>query len=143
MFGLRWPALWAFPLLTKVTPGIGILWFLARREWRNLAIAVGATVVIAAVSFAYPPSDWFDWIAFLAANVDHEYPFWIIPVSLPVRLAMSAILTWWGAVTDRPWVLPLAVGWAIPVPYLTMAATMVAALYWVRRSRADQTSTGS
>ena len=32
----RWPALWAFPLLTKVTPGVGVLWFAVRREWRAL-----------------------------------------------------------------------------------------------------------
>ena len=24
--GFRWPAAWAFVLLTKVTPGIGLLW---------------------------------------------------------------------------------------------------------------------
>ena len=39
VLGLRWPALWAVPLLTKITPGIGIVWFLVRREWRSLAIA--------------------------------------------------------------------------------------------------------
>ena len=45
--GFRKPAAWSFVLLTKVTPGIGLLWFVARREWRNLAIALGATAVIA------------------------------------------------------------------------------------------------
>ncbi len=39
--GFRYPATWAFVLLAKVTPGIGLLWFLVRREWRNLAIALG------------------------------------------------------------------------------------------------------
>ena len=33
--GFRWPAAWAFVLLTKVTPGIGLLWFVVRREWRS------------------------------------------------------------------------------------------------------------
>src|SRR5687768_5529986 len=41
--GLRWPAAWAFPLLTKVTPGIGVLWFVTRREWRPAAVALGTT----------------------------------------------------------------------------------------------------
>ena len=27
VLGFRWPATWAFVLLTKVTPGIGLLWF--------------------------------------------------------------------------------------------------------------------
>ena len=26
--GLRWPAAWALPILTKVTPGVGLIWFL-------------------------------------------------------------------------------------------------------------------
>src|SRR5262245_11967306 len=47
VIGFRYPAVWAFPLLTKVAPGIGLLWFVFRREWRNLAIAVAATVAIA------------------------------------------------------------------------------------------------
>ncbi|MBI3750681.1 MAG: DUF2029 domain-containing protein [Chloroflexi bacterium] len=35
--GFRYPATWAFVLLTKVTPGVGLLWFAVRREWRALA----------------------------------------------------------------------------------------------------------
>ena len=29
---MRWPAAWAFVLLTKMTPGIGLLWFAFRRD---------------------------------------------------------------------------------------------------------------
>ena len=35
--GMRYPAAWSFVLLTKVTPGVGLLWFVVRREWRRLA----------------------------------------------------------------------------------------------------------
>ena len=49
--GFRLSAAWALPLLTKVTPGIGLVWFLVRREWRPLAVAFGVTVAVAAVSF--------------------------------------------------------------------------------------------
>ena len=128
VFGLRWPALWSVALLSKVTPGIGLVWFVARREWRNLAIALGATALVAALSFAYRPADWTDWIDFLIANRDHQFPLWTIPVPLAVRLVMSAALLWWGGRTDRAWVVPIAVGWAIPVPYWTMLAVMVFAL---------------
>src|SRR4051812_32333136 len=38
VLGFRWPATWAFVLLTKVTPGVGLLWFAVRREWAKLAI---------------------------------------------------------------------------------------------------------
>src|SRR6185369_7409796 len=50
--GLRYPAVWAFPILTKIAPGIGLLWFAVRKEWRNLAIALATTIGIAAISAA-------------------------------------------------------------------------------------------
>ena len=49
-------------------PGIGLLWFALRREWRQLAIALGATAAVVAVSFLLMPGAWRDWIALLAAN---------------------------------------------------------------------------
>ncbi|HEY2888639.1 MAG TPA: glycosyltransferase 87 family protein, partial [Candidatus Limnocylindrales bacterium] len=52
VIGFRYPAAWSLILLTKVTPGIGLLWFAVRREWRALGIALGATAAIAAVSLA-------------------------------------------------------------------------------------------
>ena len=55
VIGFRWPAAWAFVILTKIAPGIGLLWFAFRREWRNLGIALAATAIIAAVSFVVAP----------------------------------------------------------------------------------------
>ena len=55
VLGFRWPWTWAIVLLTKITPGIGLLWFVVRREWRDLAIALGATAAIVAVSFLVWP----------------------------------------------------------------------------------------
>ena len=46
VIGFRWPAAWSLVLLTKITPGIGLLWFAVRREWRSLAIALGAVIMI-------------------------------------------------------------------------------------------------
>src|SRR4051812_45250095 len=63
--GLRWPIAWALPLLTKVTPGIGVLWFAVRREWRSLAAAIGVTAAVAAVSFALDASQWRAWLDLL------------------------------------------------------------------------------
>ena len=34
VLGFRWQATWAFVVLTKLTPGIGALWFALRRQWR-------------------------------------------------------------------------------------------------------------
>src|SRR5512141_2218787 len=61
VLGMRYPAAWSFVLLTKVTPGIGVLWFAVRREWRALAIALGATALIAAATFAVAPNYWREW----------------------------------------------------------------------------------
>ena len=133
VFGLRYPALWSFALLSKVTPGIGLIWFVARGEWRNLAIALGVTAALAGLSFLLVPGDWFAWATFLQGGTD--FPLWVVPVPLPVRLAMSAALVWWGARTDRPWVVPVAVGWAIPIPYWTMLAAMAGALAYLNSDR--------
>ena len=35
VLGFRWPALWAIPLLTKPSMGVGLVWFLFRKEWRR------------------------------------------------------------------------------------------------------------
>jgi hypothetical protein len=128
LFGIRFPALWSFALLTKVTPGVGIVWFAARREWRNLAVVIAVTAAIAGVSFLARPDDWFDWVDLLRANANWVAPYWVFPVPLPIRLAMSVALIWWGARSDRPWVLPVAVAWAIPVAYIAILVVLVFAV---------------
>ena len=49
--------------LTKVTPGIGMLWFAVRREWRHFAIAAGATLAIAVASRLVAPDLWQQYFA--------------------------------------------------------------------------------
>src|SRR5215471_227965 len=58
VLGFRWSATWALMFLTKVTPGIGVLWYAIRREWRALGIALGVTAAIVAVSYALDPAAW-------------------------------------------------------------------------------------
>ena len=41
---IRRPAWWGPIILSKVTPGVGVVWHAMRREWRSLAIAFAATV---------------------------------------------------------------------------------------------------
>jgi hypothetical protein len=114
--GFRFPAAWAFLLLTKITPGVGLLWFAVRREWRELGIAVGATVAIALVSYAVSPDLWQQWVAMLRADAslsitgDHPY----VPIPLWVRLPAAILLVVWGARHDRPWTVAVAVTLALP-----------------------------
>jgi len=109
--GFRWPAAWAAPILTKVTPGIGLLWFLVRREWRPFSIAAAVTGVIVAASFVLSQSAWFDWFAFLTSNTGSGellYP----------RLALATAIVVAGALTDRRWMVPVAVWLALPVVWI-------------------------
>src|SRR4051794_36469940 len=53
--GLRHPSACAFPLLTKLTPGLGPVWFAARREWRLAAVAALSTAGGVAGAFAISP----------------------------------------------------------------------------------------
>jgi hypothetical protein len=128
--GLRWPALWAIAVLTKVTPGIGLLWFAARREWRSLGIAVGATLAIAAVSAAIDPGAWGGWLDLLRRS---EFPelgdrLWFLPVPLSIRLPIAAAIVVWGARADRRWTLPVAVLLALPVVWVNSPTILVALL---------------
>jgi hypothetical protein len=121
--GLRYPAAWAFVFLTKVTPGVGVLWFAARREWRSLAIALGATAMIVAVSFATAPSLWSEW--FTALTTLRGQAAGEIPVPLIIRLPIAAAVVWWGGVTDRRWAVPAGAVIATPVLWIGWPAWLV------------------
>jgi hypothetical protein len=116
--GLRHPATWAVGLLTKVTPGIALLWFAVRREWRALGIALGATLAIAAASALLVGPAWTAWVAVLAVNASHGagyvYPFWMPQVPWLLRAPLAVLLVAWGARTDRMWTIPAAIVLAQP-----------------------------
>ena len=130
VLGFEYPALWSIGLLTKVTPGVSLLWFVVRREWRSLAWALGATAMISAVSFAIAQSAWWDWVKFLTtsqeagAGSNDWYSFLFPPLWL--RLVAAAALVVWGARTDRRWVVPVATAAAMPVFWVTTPAILVA-----------------
>jgi len=135
--GLRYPAAWALPLLTKVTPGIGIAWFLVRRDWRSLAIAVGATLVIVTVSLALDPAAWEGWISMLLRNrFTADDPNLIyIPVPLLVRAPLALAVIAWGAWTNRRWTIPVAMTLAMPILWINSVTILVALLPILRESR--------
>jgi hypothetical protein len=127
--GFRWPAAWAFVLLTKVTPGVGLLWFAVRGEWRNLAIALGATAAIVAVSWAVAPAAWAAWLDVLSASTTKTVGLWAaLPVPLWLRLPVAVVLVAWGARTDRRWTLPVAALLALPALWFGSASMLLAAV---------------
>jgi hypothetical protein len=132
-WGLTRPALWAIPLLTKVSPGIGVLWHAVRGEWRPLGLALGVTAVLAAVSFLLVPGWWSDWLSVLGGeSVPANTPGWFVPVAPWVRLPAAAVLLAWGARTGRRWTIPVAMVLAMPVIWLNSLAVLVAVVPLVR-----------
>jgi hypothetical protein len=141
VIGLRHPAIWTAVLVSKVTPGVGLVWFVARREWRPLAIALGVTGLAVACSVALAPSLWPAWFGLLAERSAVPFPLVTVPLPLGLRVASGAALVAWGARRDARWTLPLAMGWAIPGGYLSMWMIWLAAMPLIRRrSRSRATS---
>jgi hypothetical protein len=136
--GFRWPAAWSFVLLTKITPGIGLLWFAVRREWRSLALALLATAAIVAVSYPLMPDAWQSWPQVLAKNVGKNGTWASVPVPFLVRFPVAIALVVWGARTDRRWTVPVSVMLALPALWYGGLSIMLATLPLVgARSWAD------
>jgi len=114
VIGFRWPATWALVLLTKITPGIGLLWFAVRREWRSLFIALAATAAIASVSALFMPAAWRTWLDVIIANAGKGGTWASVPVPLLIRLPIAVAVVVWGARTDRRWTVPIASMLALP-----------------------------
>ena len=133
--GMRYPAAWAFVLLTKVTPGVGLIWFLVRREWRQLVIALGATAVLVAVSLAIDGRLWIEWIsdALLPVAGGPVQQFYV-GIPLIIRLPFAAALVAWGARTDRAWTVPAGAALALPVLWLS-GLSILAAIPAIERLR--------
>jgi hypothetical protein len=128
VLGFRVAALWALPILTKGVSGIGVLWFAFRAEWRPFALALGASAAIALTSFVLAPGLWFDWVDSIAGNVGRETGMRLDVVPLPVRLIAALGVLFWGARTDRRWVVPVAVFLASPTIWPGSGAVLVAAV---------------
>ncbi len=137
--GLRWPATWSFVLLTKVTPGIGLVWFAVRREWRHLAIAIAATASLSVASWLVAPQLWTQWFDALRSMVGIEPLGHHLPVPLPIRVIAMAALVAWGARTDRPWTVVVAVTLAMPTVFPASLSALVGVLVvdrWARTGTA-------
>ena len=108
VLGFRWPATWAFVLLTKITPGLGLLWFVVRGEWRSVLIATGATAAIVAASAVLDLRDWLAWPGVLASIAGRDGTWAAVPIPFVVRAPIGIAVVVWGARTDRRWTVPVA-----------------------------------
>ncbi|WP_162181036.1 glycosyltransferase 87 family protein [Terrabacter tumescens] len=111
--GLRHPTAWAFPLLTKVTPGLGPVWFGARREWRHASVAALGTGAIVFVSYAVSPELWHRWWEFVIGSPTPPTQTGYPPLAL--RLAVAVAVLVWGALRGRQRVIVVAMVLAMPL----------------------------
>jgi len=143
--GFRWPWTWAFVLLTKITPGVGLLWFALRREWRQLAIALGATAGVVAVSFLVLPDAWRSWIDLLQANTGKGGTWAAVPIPLIVRGPIGVALIAWGAFRNQRWTVPVGTMLCLPALWygsLSMLLGVIPLTTPEERSRAWARTTG-
>jgi hypothetical protein len=130
--GFRHPWAWSFVILAKLTPAVGLLWFLVRREWRPFVVAVGVTVLVSLASFVYRPDYWTEFVAATLSNIGQPQHF-SVPPPLPIRLPLAILLVVWGARTDRPWTVPLAATMALPIIWVHGLTIALAAIPFLRR----------
>ncbi len=131
VLGFRRPALWAFPVLTKIAPGVGWVWFAVRREWRALAVAVGTTTLVVVISVAAAPSLWAQWVHFLTDNRGYagESSHLLGVVRIPMAVAVAAV----AARTNRAWLLAVALVLSSPVLASFTPLTALTAIPRLRR----------
>jgi hypothetical protein len=132
VLGFRWAGTWAFVLLTKVTPGIGLLWFVVRREWRPLRLALGVTAVFLVASLITHGSQWPGYLSLITggtapAVAPYYLPLW---VRLPPAIAIVVI----GARLGWRWTVVVGSTLALPVFYIISWSMLVGVLPFVREA---------
>jgi len=148
VIGFRQSASYAFPLLTKVTPGVAVLWFFTAGFVRRFALALLFTAAIVVVSFLIAPQQWYDWIRLLRASSDIPVPadIAVIPGPLGLRTAIAAVLVLATGRLQWRWGVPVAATIALPVTWSSGLSVLVAliplyrgsATAWIAARRASR-----
>jgi hypothetical protein len=93
----RWPLLFAIAAIVKVSPGLGIVYLILRRRYRDAAITVGVGIAICIASYLLNASLWRDFVASIGdrAGITGNS---LIPVPYIVRAVAGLVLTAVGGV---------------------------------------------
>lgn len=137
--GFRRPWAWALVLLTKVTPGVCLLWFVARRDWRSLRIALGATALVAGLSWIVAPWMWSEWVALIGDLAGRSAP---TATALPLgplwfRMAIAAAVSVLAGIAGVRWPLAIALTLSMPSVWFAGLSVLVALVPLVRMDRTD------
>jgi hypothetical protein len=91
-----------------------------------LGIAAATTLIISGVSAVLAPHLWPEWIAMLQSNVGATAGI-SVPIPLVLRLPVAILVVIWGARTDRPWTLAVALLLSLPTIWPQGFAVLIAA----------------
>lgn len=141
----RWPWAFAIGASIKLAPGLGILYLLLRRRWRDGAVAIAVGLVILVVSVAIGPSTWSGFIATVQARGPGDISG-LLPIPYFARVIAALVVTVIAGLV-RPRLgeplLVVAITIALPTLWLDAFATLVAVLPLVAagpRSSAGETT---
>jgi H+/Cl- antiporter ClcA len=102
-----------------VTPGVGLLWFAIRREWRALIQVAAVTAAVVAASVVLGGFQlWLEWISLLATSAESPRTYTYLGVAPPplvIRVPLAVAVVAWGAWTNRRWTVPISALLAQPV----------------------------
>jgi hypothetical protein len=145
----RSAAAWALPLLTKVTPAIGVAWYVGARQWRSLGVALASTAAIVLVSFALSAGLWFEWVDTLIRSGGVAVPadIGVIPGPLWARTAVGALLAAGAGAIGWTWLVPVAATVALPVTWSSGLSILVASIplgrRWLKQRSEDRRTVGT
>jgi len=126
--GFRAPGAWVLLPITKVTTGLNLLWPVLRRDVRALAIVAVVGLAIGSASLAVQGIDtWRAWIEHLGLRLGRpEAGGALIDFSVWLRLPLAIGVMVWASVTERRWLVPVAVVLAMPLLWVHSLAALVA-----------------
>jgi len=125
--GFRSPAVWSFALITKITPGVGLIWFLVRREWRALAqVALATALLVLGSILVLGVGAWMEWFAIVLNRSSVVIPSDALSIPFLPRAIAAALIVAWAAWTDRRWLVPVGVTLAMPLLWAIAFAPLVA-----------------
>lgn len=119
--------LWSAVLLTKVTPGVAVVWHAARREWRRLAMALASTAAIIVIGVVIDPPLWGQWWQSLSVGLE-TYRTVGFAAPLLVRIAVGVAIAVFAAISDRAWLLPVGMLVAVPGLWPSSFALLIASV---------------
>jgi Glycosyltransferase family 87 len=128
VLGARRAGWWAMPLLSKVGPGVVLVYDVAGRRWRHLLLTLLAVMLVVAISAAFAPHLWGDWVRLLVAadrtHVPNGYQWLQFPLSL--RLVAASLVAGAAGLLAWPALVPVAALFAMPVLWTNTLTVLLA-----------------